>query len=238
MITIFIPVYYEEKILKENILFLYSFLEKNLKKSQKYQFVILDSNSLDNTPKIAEKLQQKYKNIMYLNNPKRGKGIAIKEASLGIKSDYYSFIDIDIPIKLEEYLYIIKQVIDNKTDICIGSKYVKGSSYNRPFIRIIGSKIFNLMAKIFLNLPVKDIYMGAKVWNQKVNKCVWDLVEDERWFFDIEFLYYANRKGFKIKEMPVTYKETRMDSKLNFFKVGMLFLKKLTKLIFKHMTSK
>ncbi len=239
MITIFVPVYYEENILEKNILYLNNFLNKHFQSlRQKYQIVILDSNSKDNTPKIAKNLGRKYKNIKYLNNPKRGKGIAIKEASLGIKSDFYSFIDIDVPIKLEEYAAIVQQVVDCKTDVCIGSKYVKGSFYKRPLKRIIGSKVFNLIARTFLKLPVKDIYMGAKVWNKDVNNYVWSKVEDDKWFFDIEFLYYANMKGFKIKEMPVTYKETRIDSKLNFLKVSTLFSKKLSKLILKHMMKK
>ena len=239
MITIFIPVYYEEKILEKNILYFNDFLKKNFRLlGCKYRIVILDSNSKDNTPKIARKLEKKYKNIKYLNNVKRGKGIAIKEASLGIKSDYYSFFDIDMPIKLEEYLAIVKQVIDGKADVCTGSKYVKGSYYKRPFKRVLGSKAFNLFAKLFLRVPIKDVYIGAKVWNKKVNDCVWSKVEDEKWFFDMEFLYYANRKGFIIKEMPVTYNETRADSKLSFSKEGIFFAKKLFQLVIKHICYK
>jgi hypothetical protein len=98
--------------------------------------------------------------------------------------------------------------------------------------RVITSKGYNLIAKIFLKIPVKDIFMGVKAWNRQVNFTVWPKVKDEKWFYDIEFLYYANKNKFKIKEMPVTYKETRADSKLSFSKEGVYLTKKLFSFIF------
>lgn len=229
MISIFVPAYNEEKILEENILRLHNFLKKNIRD---YKIIILDSSSKDKTPEISKRINKKFKKILYLNNEKRGKGIAIKEASLKMNSDFYSFIDIDMPINLEEYVRIIKKVIDGETDICIASKYVRGSVYNRPLKRVVASKAYNLISRIFLGLPIRDVFVGVKAWNKKVNCVVWPDVKDERWFFDMEFLYHSDKKGFKILEMPVTYKETRADSRLSFSKEGVYLGRKLFKLIF------
>ena len=235
MITIFVPVYNEGKILEKNVVRLNDFIQLKIKE---YQIIILDSNSKDKTKEISLKLNKKDKRIIYLNNNSKGKGRAIRDAAMKIDSDFYAFMDIDMPIKLEEFVSMIFLVINGKTDICVGSKYVKGSKYKRPIKRIIASKGYNLIARIFLNIPVRDIFMGAKVWNKEVGRTVWPRVVDDKWFFDIEFLYGANRMGFKILEFPVTYSETRADSKLSFSKEGVYLTKKIIRLIRKHFLEK
>lgn len=202
MITIFVPAYNEEKILEDNIIRLREFLEKNIKE---HRIVILDSNSKDKTAAISKNLKNKFDNVSYLNINSPGKGGKIKTATLNIKSDFYTFIDADLPIGLEEFRRIIESVSEGDADLAISYR----EKSNRPLIRKIVSKIGHLVFRIFFGIKVKDVFAGAKAWNRKVAEKVWPKIEDKRWFFDFELVHYCKKMNMKIREIPVTYSDER-----------------------------
>ena len=222
MITIFVPVYNEERLLEGNVLKLESFLSENLK--EVYRIIIVDGVSSDRTPEIGKKLAKNVKNVIYYRSNAKGKGIQLKKASKEFDSEFYAFIDVDLPIRMTEFMNVITPVLEGQSDFNVASKFVQFAGAKRRKSRAFASKMFNVLVRFFLNLKVHDTIAGAKSWNRKVNETVWKHVLDKQWFFDTEMIYYATKKGFSVTETPVTYKDIRKDSKLNVvsgsFKIG------------------
>lgn len=221
MILVTVPAYNEGRVLEKNVLALKNFLDKNI--HQKYRIIVANARSTDNTELIAKKLEKKTKGKIRYARTKAGfKGGKLKEITLKNDADYYAFIDADLPIPFSQFLEIINAVVKGNADIAIASRYLKGSKSTRPKSRIMASKAFNFLARLFLGIRSSDISAGAKCWNKRVRNETWPLIKDEHFFTDAELMYYTAKNRHKLKEIAVTYTDMRGDSKVNVLEDGML----------------
>lgn len=231
MINILVPVYNEEFLLEKNIERLNEFLSANLKKE--YKIIIVDGKSTDKTPQICQKLSKRDNRIGYIKTGVKGKGAQLKKVVPSLKGEYSLFIDADLPIMLNELLEIIKSLLSNEADLVIASRYVKKTRIKRSLIRVVCSKLYSLAIQLWLRVGVKDTIAGCKAWNSKIQRDIWPLIKDDNWFFDTELIYLAYKKGYKIKEVSVSYSD-RGDSKFSAFRDGLVIAKNLLILPFKY----
>jgi glycosyltransferase involved in cell wall biosynthesis len=231
MILIFIPVYNEELILESNIKRLKEFVDKNLKR--RYRVIIVDGNSTDKTPEIGKELAKKYKQISYINTKVKGKGAQLKKAVLSFKGKHFIFLDADLPIRLEEFLEIINNLLREEADLVIASRHIAKRKIERPLLRKIASKLYSVAIKNFLRIPVSDTIAGCKAWNKKVQEKIWPRIKDKRFFFDTELIYYTYKEGLKVKQIPVSYFDRKKGSKFSVFRDGFYIARNLIKLRFK-----
>lgn len=229
MIHILIPTYNEERILEENILRLKRFVDKNLQ--EKYKLTIVDAKSTDKTPKMGKKLAKRNKTISYINTGIKGKGAQLRKVALSLKGDYFVFLDVDLPIKFEEFLEIVNSLLKDEADLVIASRHTKESKkIKRPLMREIASKLYSIAIKSILRIPVSDTIAGCKAWNKKIQKQIWPRIKDKKWFFDTELIYYTFKAGLRVKEIPVGYSGRKQGSKFSVFKDGFTIAKDLIKL--------
>jgi len=113
-----------------------------------------------------------------------------------------SWMDCDFSMPPE----IIPKLIDSLKDydVAIGSRYVKGGKDNRTFVRILTSKIINLLACIFLDVGIKDYTTGFVAAKRRVLDKVKFLPKGHGEYC-IEFLYKCSKGGFRIKEIPYSF---------------------------------
>lgn len=203
-ILVALPVYNEEKQLKKNVLILYNFLQKNL--SFPFQIVIADNNSTDNTGKIGRDLEKNYKYIKYLYVPKKGKGLAIKQAWQDKSFDIYSFMDVDLSTDISAFPILIDKIVKEDYDISIGSRLNKESQVKRGFKRSFVSKSYNLLLKIFFNVSFPDAQCGFKAIKHSVFEQLLPEIKNDNFFFDTELLLLAEKKyKFKVCSIPVNW---------------------------------
>lgn len=226
MVLITLPTYNEEEIIKENSLKVLEFCQKNLK--QGFKILIADNGSTDRTLEIAKELSADYKEIDYFHLKEKGRGRALKEAW---KNDFDVFIymDADLSTNLKFLLLLIEE-IKNGNDIVVGSRFLKGSKIERGFLREISSRFYNFLLKLFFNLKIKDAQCGFKAVNKKVVKNLLPKVENNGFFFDSELLIRAEKENYKIKEIPIEWKEAKRKSKVNILKTTLNYLKEIIKL--------
>ena len=206
-LSVIIPAYNEEKRITETLTSVDSYLEKQ---SFDYEIVVIDNNSKDHTADVVKKLEattiQKSR-VEFVKTP--GKGAAVKEGLLNFATgDIVMFMDADnaTPIsEIEKFL----PFFDQGYDVVIGSRYTNPDlvKVHQPFYRIMLSRMSNLLIQLLAVPGVKDTQLGFKAFTRDAAKNIFPLVTVLRWGFDMEVLTIARTRGYKIKEVGVSWTE-------------------------------
>ncbi|HIG51912.1 TPA: glycosyltransferase [Candidatus Pacearchaeota archaeon] len=223
-LAILIPAYNEEKRIGKT-LDSYSEYFENLRKNGKinYDLIVIINNTFDDTEKIVKQKQRKNRLINYINLEKGGKGFAItagfKKVLNESENDLIGFVDADMSTRPEAFYDLILKL--GNYDGVIASRYLKGSLVKPkpPLKRIIVSRIFNKLIRVLLFLPYKDTQCGAKVFRRNLIEKILPKITFSKWAYDVDLLYNAKKKNFKIIEVPTIWSDKEY-SKINFMKSG------------------
>jgi dolichol-phosphate mannosyltransferase len=207
-ISLVIPAYNEEDRIGEALDAYLSVLQST---GLPYEVnVIMDGK--DNTPEIVSRYSQRGV-LGYRYGTKLGKGGAIIE---GMKNAHYSvtgYVDADGSLSPESLQAMLRHIRDY--DCVVGSRWIEGSRWNRkePLSNRIAGRIFNILVRGVLGLPLKDTQCGAKLFRTEIVHALLSRTVVTNRTFDIAILYHARREGRRMVEVPVewTYDErTRM----------------------------
>ena len=173
-------------------------------------FLVVANNCNDNTVEICEKIQKNHPNLEIIDLKPGGKGYALKMGflhALKKQYDYIGFVDADMAT-LPQYYHDLIKALPN-TDGVIASRYIAGAHVwpKRPMLRKIGGKLYNWMLRRKLNIPFKDTQCGAKIFTYDTIKRVAPLMTEQKWAWDLEFLYLCKLEGKQIKEIPTTWSD-------------------------------
>ncbi len=210
-VDVVVPVYNEERVLAQSIATLRQFLEGNL--AHRWRIVIADNASTDKTWEIAQALSRKHPDVISIHLQEKGRGRALRQAWLESNADIVSYMDVDLSTDLGAFPKLIR-AIEEGCDIAIGSRLTPGSSVKRSFKRELTSRIYNLLIKAMFRTKFSDAQCGFKVLSIKAARELIPLIRDQKWFFDTELLLFAEKKGYRIKDIPVAWVE-RPDSRVS-----------------------
>lgn len=218
-LSIVVPAYNEEKRLGKTLIGIDAYLSLQ---RYDYEILVVNDGSTDKTLQILEGLSGRVKNLRVINNKEnKGKGFVVRQGLLAATGEYRLFADADNSVsidQIENFFPYFRQGYD----ILIASRDVKGSvlSPAQPWQRRILGRIFNLIFRISTGISgINDTQCGFKVFTKKSAENILPGCRINRWSFDAEILAIAQKSGYRIKEVPVTWKNDR-NSKVNF--IGML----------------
>ncbi len=208
-----IPTYNEKENIANLINNILNLKIKNL------HIVVADDNSPDGTWKIVQQISKKKKNVhLLLRTKNRGRGSAGKDGfiyCLKHKADIIVEMDADMSHNPKYIPLLIKEL--RNADLVLGSRRVKGSEeIGRSPIRRMITHFANLYIQLLLGLNIKDCNSGYRCFKRKVlEKINLDKIESKGPSIVQEVLFKAHLKGFKIKEIPITFiNRTKGRSKL------------------------
>ena len=92
--------------------------------------------------------------------------------------------------------------------MAIGSRYIKGAQTKRTLGRLIYSKVYIWLIKLFFQTKLHDFQCGFKAVDQKTVLELIPLIMDKEWFWDTELLLLAELNNFRVKEIPVKWQES------------------------------
>ncbi len=200
---VIIPTYNE----KENILHI---MDVVLGLHTSLEVLIVDDGSPDGTGAMVKDQQTRSDRIHLIERSgKLGLGTAyIAGFKWGLAHGYDYLIEMDAdfshpPAKILELLKACEQ----GADIAIGSRYVRGGKVvDWPVDRLILSYGASLYVRIITWMPVKDPTAGFVCYKRKVLETLdLDKIQFVGYAFQIEMKYKSWLKGFKIKEIPITF---------------------------------
>jgi glycosyltransferase involved in cell wall biosynthesis len=203
-VSVTIPVYNEEKELKDSVTTLHDYLEKHLS-DYEWKIVIADNASTDDTLRIARDLSTKYRTVEAVHLPKKGRGRAVKYVWRKTDADIHAYMDVDLSTDLKHFPNLVN-ALTRGYDIAIGSRNTRGSRvYGRTILRTITSKCYIFLIKLFFWVHFSDAQCGFKAVSRRVVDNIVPHIEDDGWFFDSELLIVAEKSGYRIYDEPVTW---------------------------------
>ena len=193
--------------------------------SQKKEFhvLIVDDNSPDKTSEVVKGLQEEFKGRLFLleRNKKSGLGtayIAGFEWALQRSYEYVFEMDADFSHNPDDLSRLYSACALDGADISVGSRYVKGITVvNWPMSRIILSYGASRYVRLITRMTVKDSTAGFVCYKRAVLEAInLKKIEFVGYAFQIEMKFKAHKKGFKIVEIPVIFKDrTKGKSKMS-----------------------
>lgn len=237
-LSVILPCYNEESIIEKIIKELLDFSKNN----KDYEFIFVDDGSKDNTLDIIEKTLQKSKNKftkVSSYTPNKGKGYAIKEGVRNSQGDLICFIDSDLAYSLDHLERLRSEL--QKYDVVIGSRGLsKGNERNIKFSRILAGRVYNIFSRIILGLPYTDMQAGIKGYRKDVAKDLFSKQKLNDFAFDVEVIYLAKKKGYKIGEIPARVSEEHKNqiSQVNLIRDSLKMFLDLIKIKLNDLTGK
>ncbi len=217
-LSVIIPCYNEVVNLQKGVLLkVADFLKRQ---NYSWEVIIVDDGSPDKSVNLIEEFIKDHQGFTLIKNPHQGKALTVATGMLAAKGNYVLFIDMDQATPIEEAENLLPYFPDN--DIIIGSR--NSQREGAPLTRIVMARGFMFLRNFLLGVKVTDTQCGFKAFKKNI---VTDLLKGMRIYnpnkgkeikgpivtagFDVELLFLAQKRGYKIKEIPVKwrYAETR-----------------------------
>lgn len=202
-ISVIIPCYNEQKVIKKNAEQIVNILDK-FKVS--YEIIFIDDLSSDDTREIIVSFAKKYPQTRYLFHKKNeGRGKSVADGIRMSHGKVSGFIDLDLATPAY-YIPIIYDKIVEGNDVAIADRYYKLSLDSIWIIhRYVLHKLYRFLVHLLLKPKVKDTETGCKFFNTKKILPLLNEVHDNRWFWDTEIMTRASYKNLKMVEIPTIY---------------------------------
>jgi glycosyltransferase involved in cell wall biosynthesis len=231
-LSVIIPAYNEEVNLEKGVLNQVS--DYLSAQDYDYEVLVVDDGSTDQTVKLVNQFIKNNPKFRLIESPHGGKAVTVMTGLLEAKGEVILFTDTDQATPLSQVEHFWPK-FDQGFDIVIGSRAGRKGA---PLIRQIYSLGFVIIRTLILGLPFRDTQCGFKLFRHNVSEKIFKKVYDIHGGFkkisgsnvtsgfDVEFLYIAEKMGYRIKEVPVSwlYVESR---RVNAFKDSLEGLKEL-----------
>ncbi|MCM1111697.1 MAG: glycosyltransferase [Muribaculum sp.] len=208
MLTILFPVLNERLRLESGVTRTVEYLKRI--DFQEYEIIIVDNGSEDETPQIARMLCDKYPGVRYERIGVRGVGAAFRRGVELSHGDIVGYMDIDLSTNIKhlgEALHIFRTV--EEVEYINGSRFARESdTRGRKWYRKITSRGLLILLKALLGMKSTDAICGFTfVRRETALSLVAGCSQDNGWFYMIEFLLRAEKRGVKILDYPVEWQE-------------------------------
>jgi len=207
-VSIVIPIYNEEGILRGSVLEL---REKLRPFGFIYELLLCENGSRDRTVEIGKELESEYPGVVrLLSVGEPNYGLAMKTGILAARGKIVICDEIDL-CDTQFYARALALLERTDTDFVVGSKAMVGSNDQRPMFRRLGTQVYNGLLRAVCHYRGTDTH-GLKAFKREVmaetaKRCMLD-----RDVFASEFVIRAHREKKQVVEIPFAVHEKRPPS--------------------------
>jgi glycosyltransferase involved in cell wall biosynthesis len=200
-LSLIIPAYNEEQRLPGTLQQINGFIQAQ---SYESEVLIVENGSHDATYAIANEFCNTHPSFQVQQTNERGKGLAVKQGMLSASGQYRMMLDADLSMPVSEINRFLPPQLN--ADVVIGSREAPGAvRYNEPGYRHVGGRVINGMIKLLALPGLQDTQCGFKCFSAKAAEDLFPKQTLKGWSFDIEVLYIARQRGYKIVELPIPW---------------------------------
>lgn len=206
-LSIIIPAYNEAERLGRTLFTIFDYLRAQ---SIDGEVIVVDDGSTDNTISIAEEsiAAAQFETAKVISvSPNRGKGHAVHTGLLAAHAPIALFTDADLSTPIDETPKLVEPIRRGEYDITFGSRALDRSliGVHQPWRREQGGRVFNVLVRMATGLPFWDTQCGFKAFRLEVCRPLIQAATIERFGFDVELLFIAQRAGLRLREIPVRW---------------------------------
>lgn len=225
-LSLIIPAYNEEDLIVGTLDKVTSFLKK---KKYSWEVIVVDDGSKDKTSKLVRNYTDKKVRLIILRR-NCGKGAALKKGFLSAKGEHQIFTDADLSVEIENIDKLSKH-LESGYDVAVASRRAKGAiiKVHQPLHREKMGQVYTALTSYVLGMDLGDYTCGMKGFTKKAAKNIFSLSTIDRWAYDSEVLYLAKINGYKIKQVPIVWKN-RGDTRVKLKNVILESLRDLLKI--------
>lgn len=204
-VSLIIPAYNEERRIGKSLEQIFPFCNAQ---GYPYEVIVVDDGSTDETVALIRERFGDQPHLRILQQPvHRGKGAAVQQGMLQARGDYLIFSDADLSVPIEALPTLLAE-LRNHCDCAIGSRRMAGSKIEvrQPRFRAIMGKFFTILSNLILGIRYYDATCGFKGFRREAARELFTRQRLQNWSFDSEILFIARRKGFRVSELPVVWR--------------------------------
>ena len=205
-LSVIIPAYNEEKTIGAVI----GSVQKAALNGIKKEIIVVDDFSTDDTRKIL--LGLKGSNLkIFFHQKNQGKGTAIRTGLKHVTGDIILIQDADLEYNPSEYGKLLRPIIEDNKNVVYGTRleYIKHNVKNMNRLHFIGNIFLTHITNLFYNTRITDMETGYKVFRKEVIDKI--KLKAKRFDFEPEITAKILKKGYKICEVPITFKARKFD---------------------------
>ena len=213
---VIIPTYNE----KENI---EAIIRKVFSLPKDFHILIIEDNSPDHTADIVSRLMKEFPGLLFMEQRKGKLGLGTAYIhgfhwAIDRKYDYIFEMDADFSHNPEDLVRLYDAARNQKADLVIGSRYVKGVNVvNWPIGRVLMSYYASAYVRFVTRMKIWDTTAGFKCYTRPVLEAIdFDAIHFTGYAFQIEMKFLAWKLGFKIVEIPMIFTDRTLgESKMS-----------------------
>ncbi len=176
---------------------------------QSYQaeVIVVENGSVDQTARVVREFAQRaeHSHIALIQETQRGKGIAVRRGMLAAQGVYRFMCDADLSMPIEEVNKFLPPALDGY-EVAIASREAPGAHrYNEPSYRHIGGRVINFLIRVLAVRDFQDTQCGFKSFSAAAALDLFSVQQLDGMSFDVEVLYIAQQRGYKIVEVPINW---------------------------------
>jgi glycosyltransferase involved in cell wall biosynthesis len=210
-LSIIIPAYNEESRLPNTLEQVFAFLQKQ---AYSAEVLVVENGSSDRTYQIAQEFAGLHPGFYAFHEAGRGKGLAVRRGMQEARGEYRFMCDADLSMPIAELQRFLPPALQDY-DVAIGSREAVGAMrYNEPVYRHLGGRLINLVIRLLALPGLQDTQCGFKCFRAQVAQDLFASQTLSGWSFDVELLYIARLRGYRIVEVPIPW-YFNPESKLN-----------------------
>ena len=209
---------------------LYSIAEYLTSQRRPYEILVVDDGSLDETATVVREFARHLSSVRLIRLPTCvGKGGAVRQGMFAATGRLQLFTDADGATAITE-LDRLEQAIRAGADVAIGSRSLASQrrdfTVNARWHRTVLGGCFNSIVRMGGIRGISDTQCGFKLFERTVARDLFSVSTINGYGFDLELLYVAQQRGYRVTEVPVNWSD-QPGSKVRVLRDGLAMLREL-----------
>jgi len=202
VLTVVIPVYNEVHTVARVI-------DSVLALPVEKQVVIVDDGSSDGTQQVLQRYRNRIGVEVLIHAQNQGKGAALQNGFRLAKGDIVIVQDADLEYDPRDILRVIQPIVDGKTNVVYGSRYMQGHIQDPSWMHRVGNWVLTTLSNQMTRSRLTDMETCYKAIRREILQSI--RIEQQRFGFEPEITAKLAKRGISIVEVPISYQSRGWD---------------------------